>query len=63
MHVLNDNFFFTIIYIKWKKHIINTNIQLWHKLSILGVNGKMLKLKSLNERVQCTVRINAFHSE
>ena len=37
---------------------------LWHKLNVLGVDGKMLKsLKSLYEHVQCTVRINGCHSE
>ena len=35
---------------------------LWHKLNVLGVDGKMLKsLKSLYEHVQCTVRINGCH--
>ena len=37
---------------------------LWHKLSVLGVNGKMLNsLKSLYEHVQCTVRVNGCYSD
>ena len=37
---------------------------LWHNLSVLGVNGKMLNsLKSLYEHVQCTVRVNGCHSD
>ena len=38
---------------------------LWHKLSQIGIDGKMLirSLKSLYENVKCTVRLNGFHSE
>ena len=37
---------------------------LWHKLSILGINGKMLNsIKSLYEQVKCTIRINGTHTE
>ena len=37
---------------------------LWHKLSVLGVYGKMLNsLKSFYEYVQCTVRINGCYSD
>ena len=37
---------------------------LWHKLSVLGVNGKMLNsVKSLYEHVQCTVRVNGCYSD
>ena len=37
---------------------------LWHKLSVLGVNGKMLNsVKSLYEHVQCTVRVNRCYSD
>ena len=37
---------------------------LWHKLSKIGVDGKMLRsLKSLYENVKCTVRVNGVHSE
>ena len=37
---------------------------LWHKLSQIGADGKMLRsLKSLYENVKCTVRINGVHSE
>ena len=37
---------------------------LCHKLSILGINGKMLNsLKSLYEHVQCTARVNRCYSD
>ena len=37
---------------------------LWHKLSVLEVNGKMLNsLKLLYEHVQCTVRVNGCYSD
>ena len=37
---------------------------LWHKLSRIGIDGKMLRsLKSLYENVKCTVRVNSVHSE
>ena len=37
---------------------------LWHKLSRIGIDGKMLRsLKSLYENVKCTVRVNGVHSE
>ena len=37
---------------------------LWHKLSRIGIDGKMLRsLKSLYENVTCTVRGNGVHSE
>ena len=37
---------------------------LWHKLSQIGIDGKMLRsLKSLYENVKCTVRVNGVHSE
>ena len=37
---------------------------LWHKLSILGINGKMLNsIKSLYEHVKCAIKINGTHTE
>ena len=37
---------------------------LWHKLSQIGIDGKMLRsLKSLYENVKCTARVNGVHSE
>ena len=37
---------------------------LWHKLEVVGIQGKMLNsLKSLYEHVQCTIRINGEYSE
>ena len=37
---------------------------LWHKLSILGINGIMLNsIKSLYEHVKCAIRINGTHTE
>ena len=37
---------------------------LWHKLSNIGIDGKMFNaLKSLYSNVKCTVRLNGVHSD
>ena len=37
---------------------------LWHKLSQIDIDGKMLRsLKSLYDNVKCTVKVNGAHSE
>ena len=43
---------------------IEIMFNIWHKLSRIGIDGKMLRsLKSLYENVKCTVRVNGVHSE